>query len=189
MNVTAGLATIRSPTDGEVIELTIAPGEYRSDTAPPVMTVADLSRVWVSAAVPESKLGNVQTCQRVTITISAYPDQSFEGRVARVAGALDPETRTGKVIAELENPRRLLRPEMFARVRYMGPARAVVTVPAGAIVSDERRTSVFIERARGEFERRDVSLGPRHGDTIVVTTGLASGDRVVVDGTMLLMGQ
>ena len=184
-----GLATIRSPTDGEVIELTIAPGEYRSDTAPPVMTVADLSRVWVSAAVPESKLGNVQTGQRVTITISAYPDQSFEGRVARVAGALDPETRTGKVIAELENPRRLLRPEMFARVRYMGPARAVVTVPAGAIVSDERRTSVFIERARGEFERRDVSLGPRHGDTIVVTTGLASGDRVVVDGTMLLMGQ
>jgi membrane fusion protein, heavy metal efflux system len=93
------------------------------------------------------------------------------------------------MIAELDNPRRLLKPEMFARVRYSGPVRSVVTVPAGAIVSDERRTSVFIERARGEFERRDVSLGPRHGDRVVVTSGLTASDRVVVDGTMLLMGQ
>ena len=64
-----------------------------------------------------------------------------------------------------------------------------MTVPVGAVVQDERRTTVFVERARGEFERRDVSLGPRHDDAIVVTSGLAAGDRVVVDGTMLLMGQ
>jgi cobalt-zinc-cadmium efflux system membrane fusion protein len=92
-------------------------------------------------------------------------------------------------MAELDNRRRLLKPGMFARVRYAGPARPVVTVPAGAIVQDERRTSVFVERTRGEFERRDVSLGPRHTDAVVVTSGLANGDRVVVDGTMLLMGQ
>jgi membrane fusion protein, heavy metal efflux system len=109
--------------------------------------------------------------------------------VARVAAALDPETRTGRAIAELENPRRLLHPQMFARVRFAGPARNVVTVPVGAVVQDERRTSVFVERARGQFERCDVSLGPRHADTVVVTSGLAAGDRVVVDGTMLLMGQ
>ena len=78
---------------------------------------------------------------------------------------------------------------MFARVRYAGPARPVVTVPVGAVVQDERRTTVFVERARGQFERRDVSLGPRHGDAVVVASGLAAGDRVVVDGTMLLMGQ
>lgn len=184
-----GLITVRSPMAGEVVDITVAPGEYRSDTAAPVMTVADLSRVWVVAAVPETGLAQVQSNQRVTIVLSAYPEQEFEGRVTRVAGALDPDTRTAKIIAELSNPRGQFKPQMFARVRYTGPARAVVTIPIGAVIHDERRTTVFVEQARGHFERRDVSLGPRHGTTVVVTKGLTAGDRVVIDGTMLLMGQ
>jgi cobalt-zinc-cadmium efflux system membrane fusion protein len=183
------LASVRSPISGEVVEIAVAPGEYRSDTAAPVMTVADLARVWVVASVPESAVARIQTGQPVTIAVAAYPDESFEGRVARVAGALDPDTRSMSVIAELENRHRLLKPGMFARVWYAGPSQAVVTVPLGAIVQDERRTSVFIERNKGEFERRDVSLGPRRQDVVVVTKGLASGDRVVVGGTMLLVSQ
>jgi membrane fusion protein, heavy metal efflux system len=183
------LATLRSPISGEVIDIAVAPGEYRSDTAAPVMTVADLARVWIVAAVPESALARIQTGQPVTVIVAAYPDEPFEGRIARVAGALDPETRSVRVIAELENRDRRLKPKMFARVRCSGPSRSVVTVPPGAIVRDERRTTVFVERKPGEFERRDVTLGPRREDTVVVTRGLASGDRVVVDGTMLLMGQ
>jgi membrane fusion protein, heavy metal efflux system len=184
-----GLVTLRSPMAGEVVEITVAAGEYRNDTASPVLAVADLGRVWVTASVPESELVHVEPGQRVAIALAAYPDQPFAGRVARVAGTLDPETRTARVITELQNPRRLLRPEMFARVRYTGPPRAVVTVPVGAIIHDEARTSVFVERGRGEFERRDVALGPRHGDAVVVTNGLTAANRVVVDGTMLLMGQ
>jgi cobalt-zinc-cadmium efflux system membrane fusion protein len=184
-----GLMTVRSPMDGEVVELSVAPGEYRDDTAAPVMTVADLSRVWAVAAVPESRLADVQTKQRVVISIAAYPEQVFEGRVERVAGELDPETRTARVIVELDNARRLFKPEMFARVRYSGPVQAVITVPMGAILHDTQHTSVFVERGRGTFERRDVSLGPRHDDVIVVTGGLAAGDRVVTEGTMLLVAQ
>ena len=184
-----GLVSIRSPMDGEIIDLAVAPGEYRGDTTSPVMTVADLLRLWVVGSVPENGLGHVQIGQRVTITLSAYPDQPFEGRVAHVGGSLDPETRTGKVVAELDNPRRLLHPEMFARVRYAGPARPVVTVPPGAVVQDERRTTVYVERVPGQFERREISLGPRHDDAVVVSNGLVAGDRVVVDGTMLLIGQ
>jgi cobalt-zinc-cadmium efflux system membrane fusion protein len=182
------LASVRSPIGGEVVEIVAAPGEYRGDTASPAVTVADLARVWVVASVPESALARVQTGQVVTISATAYPDEVFEGRITRVAGTLDSETRTARVIAELDNTRRLLKPGMFARVRYAGPARPVVTVPAGAIIQDEGRTTVFVERKRGEFERKDVSLGPRRGDAVVVSTGLAAGDRVVIDGTMLLMG-
>jgi cobalt-zinc-cadmium efflux system membrane fusion protein len=183
------LASVRSPIGGDVVDIAVAPGEYRSDTAAPAVAVADLSRVWIVASVPEASIARIQPGQSVIIAIAAYPDESFEGRIARVASGIDPETRSVRVIAELDNRRRLLKPEMFARVRYTGPARPVVTVPAGAIVQDERRTSVFVERARGEFERRDVSLGPRRNDAVVVLDGVASGDRVVVDGTMLLMGQ
>jgi cobalt-zinc-cadmium efflux system membrane fusion protein len=183
------LATMRSPIDGEVVEIGTAPGEYRSDTAAPVVAVADLGRVWVVASVPESALSRVQTGQPVTMEVVAYPNQPFEGKVTRVAGVLDSATRSVNVIAELDNRRRLLKPGMFARVRYAGPAQSVVTVPVGAVVQDERRTTVFVERSRGEFERRDISLGPRHNENVVVTSGLSAGDRVVVDGTMLLTGQ
>ena len=183
------LASVRSPISGEVVEIAVAPGEYRSDTTSTAVTVADLARVWIVASVPESGLARIQVGQRVMIDVAAYPDKPFAGQVARVAGTLDPETRSVRVIAELDNRRRLLKPEMFARVRYAGPARPVVTVPAGATVQDQGRTTVFVERTRGEFERREVSLGPRHIDAVVVTRGLSSGDRVVVDGTMLLVSQ
>jgi cobalt-zinc-cadmium efflux system membrane fusion protein len=182
-------ATLRSPIGGEVIEIAASPGEYRSDTAAPVVAVADLSSVWVAASVPENALGRIQTARPVSVSVTAYPGQPFEGRITRIAGALDPQTRTVRVIAELDNRDRRLKPGMFARVRYTGPVRPVVTVAVGAIVQDEGRTFVFVERTRGEFERRDVVLGPRRGNDVVITSGLATSDRVLVDGTMLLMGR
>jgi cobalt-zinc-cadmium efflux system membrane fusion protein len=180
---------IHSPMDGDVIDISVAPGEYRTDTAAPVLSIADLARVWVVAAVPERSLGAVREGAKVTITLSAYPNRTFEGTVSRLSDTLDPETRTAKLIVELENPGHLLKPEMFARVRYAGSPKSVVRVPIGAVIQDEGRTSVFIERARGEFERRSVTLGPRNDNEVIVTSGLTPGDRVVDGGTMLLMGQ
>jgi cobalt-zinc-cadmium efflux system membrane fusion protein len=182
-------ATVRSPIGGEVIEIAASPGEYRSDTAAPVVAVADLASVWVAASVPENALARIQTGHPVSVSTTAYPDQPFEGRITRIAGALDPQTRSVRMIAELDNRDGRLKPGMFARVRYTGPARPVVTVRIGAVVQDEGRISVFVERTRGEFERRDVLLGPRRGNDVVITSGLATSDRVLIDGTMLLMGQ
>jgi cobalt-zinc-cadmium efflux system membrane fusion protein len=145
--------------------------------------------VWAVAAVPESAVARIQLGQPVAVAVAAYPDQQFMGRVTRIADAVDAETRSLRIIAELDNRDRRLKPEMFARVRYSGPARPVVTVPVGAVIQDEGRTSVYVERRRGEFERRDVSTGPRRERLIVVTRGLTSGDRVVIDGTLLLAGQ
>jgi cobalt-zinc-cadmium efflux system membrane fusion protein len=145
--------------------------------------------VWVAASVPENALGRIQAGQAVTVFVAAYPDQPLEGRITRIAGALDPTTRSVRVIAELDNRNGRLKPGMFARVRYSGPARPVVTVPVGAVVQDEDQRSVFVERARGDFERRTVALGPRRGNDVVISSGLTTGERVLVDGTMLLMGQ
>ena len=176
LGVTAGqgeaLANLRAPISGEVVEIAVAPGEYRSDTAAAAIVVADLSRVWIVASVPEALIHRVEVGQSVTIAIAAYPDRSFVGRIARVAGALDPATRSLDVIAEVANDQRLLKPEMFARIRYSGPSRPVLTVPAGAIVQDEESTTVFVERTKGEFERRDVSVGPRRNESVVVLSGL-----------------
>jgi len=180
---------VRAPLAGKVLDLTIVAGEYRSDTVTPVMTIADLRSVWVSSDVPENSIRLIKAGEAVQIALDAYPDQSFSGRVARIADTLDPKTRTIKVMVELDNSRSLLRPEMFGRIRHLGEVRPTPVLPAGAIIRDgqgEGRNLVYVEQSKGRFEMREVVLGNRVGDQVAIVSGVTPGERVVVDGVMLL---
>jgi len=177
---------VRAPISGKVLEVNVAPGEYRNDTGTPLMTIADLSRVWISSDVPESAIRLVRVGERVTITMVAYPGEEFEGRVARIADVLDPQTRTVKVYVDMANPRGRFRPEMFVTIRHSGGSRPTPVVPVGAVVQEYGRPIVFLERGPGRFERREVVLGPRAGDLMPVVSGVQAGERIVVDGGVLL---
>jgi cobalt-zinc-cadmium efflux system membrane fusion protein len=177
---------VRAPIGGKILEISVAPGEYRNDTNAPLMTIADLGRVWVSADVAEPAIGVIHVGDTVGITLVAFPGQDLTGRVARIADVVDPQTRTVKVHVELSNPDGRLRPEMFGSIRLGGPRRRVPVLPLGAVVQQYGRTVAFVERAPGRFERRDVVLGTRMGDRIVVSKGVEAGERVVVDGAILL---
>jgi cobalt-zinc-cadmium efflux system membrane fusion protein len=177
---------IRAPFAGKVLEISIGPGDYRSDTSAPLMTIADLSSVWVSADVPEPSLRFIGLGEPVDIEFVAYPGDTFHGRVARVADTLDPQTRTLKVHVELANPNGRLRPEMFGRLRHPGALHTLPGLPTAAVVQAYGRSMVFVEQAPGQFERREVVLGARRGDMVPVLSGLSAGERVVVDGAMLL---
>jgi multidrug efflux pump subunit AcrA (membrane-fusion protein) len=99
---------------------------------------------------------------------------------------LDPQTRTLKVYVELPNPGGRLRPEMFGSVRQAGTPRMVPVLPAEAVVQEYGRSTVFAERAPGQYERRPVTLGRPVGERLPVLSGVHAGDRVVVDGAVLL---
>jgi cobalt-zinc-cadmium efflux system membrane fusion protein len=179
---------VRAPLSGKVLELSVVPGEFRNDTTAPLMTIADLSTVWVTSQVPESYIRFVQVGERVEIGLVAYPGEVFEGRVARVADTVDPQTRTVKVQAELNNREGRLRPEMFGNIHHIeGTARTPV-VPAGAVIHTGDQAMLFVETAPGRFESRKVTLGPPAGDVVRVVAGVSPGDSVVVDGAMLLQG-
>ena len=177
---------VRAPISGKVLEVSVAPGEYRNDTNAPLMTIADLSRVWVSADVAEPAIGLIRVGDAVSITLVAFSGQGFTGRVARIADVVDPQTRTVKVHVELPNPDGRLRPDMFGAIRHAGPRRRVPLLPLAAVVQQYGRTVVFVERAPGRFERREVVLGARVGERVAVLTGAEAGERVVVDGAILL---
>lgn len=177
---------VRAPIAGKVLEINVAPGEYRSDLSTPLMTVADLSTVWITSDVPESAIRMIHVGDRVSITLVAYPDETFTGRVTRTADVLDPQTRTMKVYVEMPNPTGRFRPEMFGSIRHGSAARPLPVIPLSAVVQQFGRTLVFVERAPGQFERREVALGARRGETVPVLKGLVEGDRVVVDGAVLL---
>jgi len=186
---------VRAPLTGQVLEVNVAPGEYRAaisfhtDTTAPLMTIADLSTVWVSSDVPEPFIPLIHIGEPVAITLVAFPDQALAGRVARIGDVLDAQTRTLKVHVELPNPVGRFRPEMYGTIRHSGPSRPTLVVPDTAIIQEYGRSIVFVERGPGRFERRQVMTGVRMGALVAVADGLAPDERAVVEGAMLLKGQ
>lgn len=177
---------VRSPVSGKVLDLSITPGEYRNDTSAPVMTIADLSSVYMTADVPETSIRFTSVNDRVTIRLDAYPDEEFTGRVTKVGDTVDPATRTIKVRVLLQNADGKLRPDMFGQLDIEGPPREVVAAPASAIVQTESAALVYREQGRDQFEPVQVKLGERVGNRTVILKGLAAGDRIVTDGPMLI---
>lgn len=177
---------VRAPLAGKILEMNIVPGEFRNDLSAPVITVADLSKVWISSDVPETSIRLVQPGERIAVELSAYPGEQFNGRVTRIADTVDPQTRTIKVRAEISNPNGRLRPEMFGRIRLVDRVQPVPVVPAAAIIQGEGQSMVFQETKPGHFRQVPVTLGGKDGTRIAVLRGLQAGDRVVTDGAMLL---
>jgi len=179
---------LRSPLTGKVLELSVVPGEFRNDTSTSVMTIADLSTVWVTSQVPESYIRFVQKGERVEILLVAYPGEAFEGRVSRIADTLDPLTRTVKVQAELDNRDGRFRPEMYGSIHHVESTENMTVIPFAAVLEDGSRTAVFVEETPGRFVERTVTVGKRAGEFVRVMSGVKPGDTVAIDGVMLLKG-
>jgi len=177
---------VRSPLSGKVLELSIVPGEFRNDTTAAVMTIADLSTVWVSSQVPETYIRFVQPKELVEVSLFAYPGEIIEGHVSRIADTVDPQTRTVKVQAEIDNRGGRFRPEMFGSIHHIESKERTPVVPANAVVDDKGRSIVFVESPPGCFQERTVIVGKRTGRLVGIIRGVRPGETIVVDGAMLL---
>src|SRR5262249_15208095 len=133
---------VRAPINGKVLEVNLAPGEYRTDTTAALMTIAQLDPVWFAAEVPEASIRLVRVSEPVTVTFVPVPGEVMAGRVTRIADVLDPQTRTVKVYAELPNPGGRLRPDMFGSLRGAGPRVRQAVVPLTAVVEEYGRRTV-----------------------------------------------
>ncbi len=106
--------------------------------------------------------------------------------MTRIADTVDPQSRTIKVRAELQNPQERFRPEMFGTIRHREGSRIAPVLPVGAVIQGDGRSAVFVEQSPGRFVQTEVVVGNRSGDLLPVIRGVKVGDRVVVDGAMLL---
>jgi len=180
--------TVRSPIAGKVLEIMVAPGEYRNDTNAPLMTIADLCTIWATSQVPESLIRLITPGERVEIELAAFPGEIFYGPVIRIADTVDPATRTVKVQAELDNHAGRLRPEMFGTMLHTHGYKLLPAVPAVAVVRSDSETWVYRETSPGSFERVRVQCEDSRNGWVAVTAGLKAGDRVVVQGAVMLAG-
>ncbi|MDO8038428.1 efflux RND transporter periplasmic adaptor subunit [Janthinobacterium sp. SUN137] len=177
---------LRSPIAGTVIAMEGAQGGYWNDINAPVMTVADLSTVWLSANVAERDLAQVAVGQTTSITVDAWPGKAFEGKVAYVGAVLDPETRTVKVRVAIDNRSGAFKPGMFAHAGFAGASRRALLVPASALLQSGPSTRVMVERSALVFSPRAVEVGASHGDQVEIVSGLKAGERIVVKEGVLL---
>jgi cobalt-zinc-cadmium efflux system membrane fusion protein len=189
---TAGRGTLvlRAPSAGVVLEMHAVPGELvRPDQS--ILTVGDLSDLWLWADLYEDQLGRVVTSEkgglRAGVTVKAYPGEVFPGSVDFVGPTMDERTRTVKVRIAVRNPAGKLRSGMFAAVQlYLPGEEEALALPRAAILSDEGRSFVFVHRQGEYYMRRPVQTGRASLDWIEVTSGLAGGETVVSSGAFLL---
>ena len=181
--------TIKAPLSGKVLDLSVVNGEYRNDLSAPLITIADLSNVWVTSDVPETAIRLVKTGESVQITLDSFPGETFRGRVTLIGDVVDPQSRTIKVRAEMVNPEGRLKPEMFGTIQLAEQTEVRPTVPPAAVISAEGQTLVWRETGTGVFLRTPVTTGVQTNDRIAILAGLTPADRVVVDGVMLLQSK
>ncbi|AYR24465.1 efflux RND transporter periplasmic adaptor subunit [Herbaspirillum rubrisubalbicans] len=177
---------VRAPVSGHVIELNAAVGSFWNDNTASVMTVADLSSVYVTASAQEKDLARLHIGQDAEIALDAYPGQPLQAKVKSVGQVLDPDTRTVKVRILVTNTDERLKPGMFAQATLREQAHAGLLVPMTAVVQSGFANRVFVEVAPWKFEARKIMLGAQVGNDVEVTDGLQAGTRVVVkDGVLL----
>jgi Cu(I)/Ag(I) efflux system membrane fusion protein len=148
--------------------------------------IADLSRVWITAAIYEYEIGLVRVGQTGRVTLSSFPGETFHGRVDYVYPYLDEETRTTRVRLVFENPAMKLKPGMFANVELEIPVGDSLTLPANAVLDSGEETIVLVATGGGRYEPRPVELGARLGERVAVISGVAAGEQVVVGAQFLI---
>ena len=180
----SGTVTVRAPIAGVVVEKPAVSGQT-VDATTPLLTIADLSHVWIEAAVPADSLGQVGTGMGAQVSVGTQPGE-IDGVVAFVGPVLGETTRMAVARVVLANRDARLRPGMLASVDLMGPqAQVPVTVASDAIQTIHEHSVVFVRTAAG-FEARDVVPGRSDGKRTEIVRGLSAGAVVAAGGSFLL---
>lgn len=179
------VTTISTPSGGVIRTLGVRAGM----TVAPGQTLAEingLGLVWLDAAVPEALAGQVRRGAPVTVTLAAFPGETFNGRVSAILPEAQGDTRTLTARVELANPGGRLRPGLFASVRIGGAPRAALLVPSEAVIRTGRRTLVMLALANGRYLPAEVRIGQEAGGRSEVLAGLAEGEKIVASGQFLI---
>jgi len=177
---------VSAPMDGSVIDLGVAAGQYWNDATAALMTIADLSRVWVTASVPEVNIALIAKGESVDVTFAAYPGEMLHGNVLFVSDVLDADTRRTKVRIAFDNPERRLRPGMFATANFRAVSQKRSVVPTSALLLKDDATQIYVETAPWTFQARTVDVAFQQGDQAFLAGGVKAGERIVVRGGVLL---
>jgi RND family efflux transporter MFP subunit len=149
-------------------------------------TVSDFSTVWANADIFEYEVPFVKVGQHTEMRLSYYPGKIWNGHVSFIYPTVDPTTRTVKVRMEFSNPEFRLKPQMFADVALQIDYGNQIVVPQEAVLDSGKEQRVFVDKADGYFEPREITTGAKLDGKVVVLSGLKAGETVVSSGNFLV---
>ena len=177
---------IHSPFDGIVVNIGAREGAYVTPQTE-IYMIASLANVWVYVDIYEYEMPWVTIGDEAVMTLAGLPGQSFKGKITFIYPYLESKTRTLKVRLEYDNPKRVLKPDMYANVTIKARRRIdAVVVPEEAVVGSGIRDRVFVVRAPGKFEPRVVKTGLRANGLMQILEGVEPGEEVVTSGEFLI---
>jgi membrane fusion protein, heavy metal efflux system len=181
--------SIRAPIDGVVVERNVVIGQL-VDQSTNAFRIVNTSTLYADAEVHEKDIALLPAKVEVRLTFPAWPGESFSGRITYIGEVLDERTRMVKVRAVLPNPHGRLKPEMFGEMRIPLAARSAgPVIPLSALFDDNGKRCVFVATSDTTFIRRVVHPGPATADSVLISSGLRAGERVVVNGAFLLQSE
>jgi Cu(I)/Ag(I) efflux system membrane fusion protein len=176
--------TIFSNQSGYITDLNIQEGEYVSEGGL-IVQLADLSTLWAEAQIYTSQYSQINSDGSVTVQL---PDigKSINGRIEFVNPEISADKRLNLVRVTIPNAGNLLRPGMSAYVILKGRQKDVLSLPADAVIRDEKGATVWIQTGKNTFKNKMVTVGIESGDRIEITSGLTQGEAVVISGAYLI---
>ena len=178
--------SIYAPQDGVVSVLPVREGMFVKPSQK-VMTLGDLSSVWLLAEVFERQSQWVEVGQNAEVNLSYIPGKSWNGKVEYIYPSLDPKTRTLKVRLRFDNPGERLKPNMYANVKIFGGAKKhTIVIPLEGLIRSGREERVILALGDGRFEARKVRAGIESGNYVEILEGVEQGEEIVISGQFLI---
>ena len=177
---------VLAPQDGTVTSLNVREGIFVKP-ATEIMSLADLSSVWLQAEVFESQTDWVMESQSAEARLNYLPGEIFSGRVDYVYPVLDPKTRTLQVRLRFDNPNERLKPNMYARVTIFGKSHpGALSIPREALIRGQDVDRVVVALGNGSYTVHEVMSGIESGNWVEIVAGLDEGDEVVTSAQFLI---
>ncbi len=176
---------IDSPVSGFITDRKAFPNMY-AEPGTKLYSVADLSTVWVYAQLFQNDIGRAKVGDPASVTVDAYPGQTFPARVSFIWPEVDLAMRRARVRLEIPNPEMKLSLGMFVNVELGSPLGDWLVIPASGVFRSGTRQIAFVDHGGGYFEPRDIETGARAGDYFVVLKGLKAGERIATSANFLI---
>lgn len=173
-----------SPISGTVVKNSLVLGQILSDDSEPPVSVADLSKVWVTANVRENSVRRLAKGQEASVILPS--GNPLSGSIFYVGDMLDDKTRTVPVVIECSNPEKALKPGMFVSARFTVKDKDAIVIPATAVFQSQEHPFVYVLKEGLTFEKRPVRLESLDAGQMLVLEGLEEGETIIADGGIYL---
>lgn len=178
---------VRSPINGRVITNDIVVGKYVTDNSNAIITIAELSPIWIAATVKEKDIRFVHEGDIADADVVSYPGETFRGKVVHIEERVSEDTRAINVLIECANKQEKLKYGMYATVKFTGSPVKAVFVPATALLQLNDKNFVFLQVAPNQFKRQFVTTAETINGKVIVTEGLSGNETLISEGGFYLL--